>query len=103
MTYSCSCGKNVWKESWVKKQRQGLWVARAKWNLFVFFGINLSYKLYVMTDNLSKSLQSTKMPAIKRKKCVDLVIDILGIIRNDVDFDSLFEVVKTAADPIKPI
>ena len=103
MNQSCNCGKNVWKKIWTKKQRRGLWVARAKWNLFIFFGINLSYKLYEMTDNLSKSLQWTKMPAIKGKKCADLVIDTLRSMRNDEDFDSFFEVVRKAANPIKPL
>ena len=37
MNHSCNCGKNVWKKSWTKKQRQGLWFARAKWNLFILF------------------------------------------------------------------
>ena len=55
-----------------------------------------------MMDNLSKSLQSTKIPAIKGKKCADLVIDTLRSMRNDEDFDSFLEVVKKAADPIKP-
>ena len=31
------CGKSIWKKSWTKKQTQGLCVARAKWNLFIFF------------------------------------------------------------------
>ena len=56
-----------------------------------------------MTDNLSKSLQWTKMPAIKGKKCADLVIDTLRSRRNDEDFDSFFEVVRKAANPIKPL
>ena len=71
--------------------------------IFFFFGINLSYKLYAMTDNLSKSPQSTKMPTIKGKKCADLVIDTVGSMRNDEDFDSYFEVVKKASNPIKPV
>ena len=54
-----------------------------------------------MMDNLSNSLQSTKMPATKGKKCADLVIDILRSMRNDEDLDSFFEIVKKAADPIK--
>ena len=41
-------------------------------SFYFFFGINLSYKLYAMTDNMSNLLQSTKMPAIKGKKCADL-------------------------------
>ena len=40
-----------------------------------------------MTDNLSQSLQSTKMPAIKEKKYADLVIDTMRSVRNDEDFD----------------
>ena len=91
MNHSWNCGKNVWKKSWIKKQNN------------IFFGINLSYKLYAMTNNLSKSLQSTKMPAIKGKKCADLVIDRLRTIRNDEDFDSFFEVVKEATDPVKEV
>ena len=58
-----------------------------------------------MTDNLTdnKLLQSTKMPAIKGKKCADLVIDTLRSMRNDEDFDSFFAVVKKAADSIKAV
>lgn len=37
---------------------------------------------------------------IKGKICADLVIDTLKSMRNDEDFDSIFEVVKKAADPI---
>ena len=74
-----------------------------KMNFFYFFAINLSYKLYAERDNLSNSLQSTKMPAAKGITCVDLVADTLRSMRNDENFDSLFEVVKKAADPIKPV
>ena len=56
-----------------------------------------------MTDNLSKSFQSTKMLAIKEKKYADLVIDTMRSMRNDEDFDSFFEVVKKAANPIKQV
>ena len=74
-----------------------------KMNFFYFFAINLSYKRYAERDNLSNSLQSTKMPATKGITCVDLVADTLRSMRNDENFDSLFEVVKKAADPIKPV
>ena len=56
-----------------------------------------------MTDNLSKSFQSKKMLAIKEKKYADLVIDTMRSMRNDEDFDSFFEVVKKAANPIKQV
>ena len=76
---------------------------KSKIESFFFFGINLSYNLYAMTNKLSKLLQSTKMPTIKRKKCPDLVIDTLESMRDDEDFDSFFEVVQKATDPIKPV
>ena len=72
-------------------------------SFYFVFGSGLSYKLYAMTDDLSKSLQSRKMPAIKGKKCADLVIDTMRSMRNDEDFDSFFEVVKKAANPVKPV
>ena len=70
---------------------------------FIFFGIRLSCKIDATTDNLSKSLQSTMMPAIKGKKFADLVVNKLRSMRNDECFDSFFEVVKKAPDPIKPV
>ena len=70
---------------------------------FIFSGIRLSCKIYATTDNLSKSLQSTMMPAIKGKKFADLVVNKLRSMRNDECFDSFFEVVKKAPDPIKPV
>lgn len=43
------------------------------------------------------------MPATKGIACVDLVADTLSSMRNDENFDSFFQVVKKAADPIKPV
>ena len=56
-------------------------------------------------DNCESLLQfwNKCLKAIKGKKCSDLVIDILRSMRNDEDFDSFFEVVKKAADPVKPV
>ena len=54
-----------------------------------------------MADSLS--LQSTKMPTIKEKKCANLVINTVRSMRNDEDFDSYSEVVKKASNPIKPV
>lgn len=36
MNPSWNCGKNVWNKKWTRKQRQGWWVARAKWNLSIY-------------------------------------------------------------------
>jgi hypothetical protein len=68
-----------------------------------FFGLNLSYKLYAMTDNLSKSLQATKMSAIKGRKSADLVITTLKDIRKDNHFQSFFTTVQKAANSTKEI
>ena len=43
------------------------------------------------------------MPVIKGKKCADLVIGKWGMMKNDEDFDSFFEVVKKAANLLKPV
>ena len=43
------------------------------------------------------------MPTIKGKKCADLVIGKWGMMKNDEDFDSFFEVVKKAANLLKPV
>ena len=50
-----------------------------------------------MMDHLSKVLQSTKMPAIKGKKCANLLIDILRSMKSDKK-----KIVKKADDPISP-
>ena len=101
MNHSWNYGKNVWNKIWTKKQRQGLWVATAKWNLL--FCMNLSYKVYAMTNNLSNSLPLTKIPAIKTKKCAELMIDTFKSMRYDEVFDSFFEEVKKAAEPMKSV
>ena len=72
-------------------------------SFYFFFGINLSYKLCAMTDNLSKSLQLTKMSAISGRKSAYLVIDTLKNMRNDEDFHLCFEMVKKVANSIKLI
>ena len=68
-----------------------------------FFGLNLSHKLYAMTDNLSKALQGTKMSAIKGKKSADLVVATLKDIRQEKHFESFFGTVKRAAESTKEI
>ena len=67
------------------------------------FGLNLSHKLYAMTDNLSKSLQATKMSAIKGRKSADLVITTLKDIRKDDQFQLFYDAVKKVANSIKVI
>ena len=56
-----------------------------------------------MTNNLSNSLPSRKIPAIKRKKCADLMTDTFRSMTYDEDFDSFFEEVKKAGEPMKSV
>ena len=56
-----------------------------------------------MTDNLSKSIQATKMSAIKGRKSSDLVITTLKDIRKDDQFQLFYDAVKKAANSIKGI
>ena len=56
-----------------------------------------------MTDNLSKSLQATKMAAIKGKELADLVILALQKMRNDDDFENFYTTVNKDKASIKPI
>ena len=72
-------------------------------SFYFFFGLNLSHKLYAMTNNLSKSIQATKMSAIKRGKSADLVITTLKYIRKDDQFQLIYDTVKKAANSIKGI
>ena len=72
-------------------------------SFYFFFGLNLSHKPYAMTDNLSKSLQATKMSAIKGRKSADLVITTLKDIRKDDQFQLFYDEVKKAANSIKGI
>ena len=66
-------------------------------SFYFYFGVNLGYKLYSMTDNLSKSLQSTKMSALKGKTSANLVIETLGNMRNDEDFMYFYEMITKAS------
>ena len=72
-------------------------------SFYFFFGLNLFHKLYAMTDNLSKSLQATKMSAVKGRKSADLVITTLKDIRKDDQFQLFYDAVKKAVNSIKEI
>lgn len=69
--------------------------------LIFFFGITLSYKLYSVTDNLSKLLQSTKMLTIKGKNFTDLIIETIQKMRNNSGFKMFCQVVKKASESVK--
>ena len=72
--------------------------------LFTFyFGLNLSKSLYLITDNLSKTLQKGKMSAIGGKKLAGLTVKTLKNIRNDRDFKLFYKKIETSASKIDEV
>ena len=66
----------------------------------LFFGLNLASRIYTHTDNLAKSVQGKKMSATSSKRVVDLTIKVLQSIRDDLHFNSFFDVVQKKAESI---
>ena len=56
-----------------------------------FYGLNLSYTVYSLTDNLSKTLQSENMSAIEGKSIVMRTVETLDSMRNETASDLFFE------------
>ena len=66
--------------------------AQTVMNTFKYmFGCKLGHLLLNMTDNLSKTLQSTTMTAAEGQHLTSLTVKALKNIRNDSDFDNLWE------------
>ena len=59
-----------------------------------FFGLNLGQRLFFHTDNLSRTLQQTKMSALSGKRVACLTKDVLQKMRNDTSFRSFLWKVK---------
>eukprot|EP00112_Aurelia_sp_Birch-Aquarium-sp1_P008791 Seg1979.1 transcript_id=Seg1979.1/GoldUCD/mRNA.D3Y31 product="hypothetical protein" protein_id=Seg1979.1/GoldUCD/D3Y31 len=62
-----------------------------------FFGLNLGQRLFVHTDNLSKTLQGTKLSAISGKRLALLTKTTLQNIRNTESFNSFYDTVLLKA------
>ena len=58
-----------------------------------FFGLNLGQRLFSHTDNLSRTLQHTKMSALSGKRVACLTKDVLEKMRNDTSCRSFCDVV----------
>ena len=72
--------------------------------LFTFYsGLNLSKSLYLITDNLSKTLQKEKVSAIRGKELAGLTIKTLKNMRNDRDFKLFYEKIETSASKIDEV
>ena len=55
-----------------------------------FFGLHLGERLYSHTDNLSKTLQGTKMAAVSGQRLANLTKETLTKMRNDQNFDHFY-------------
>ena len=69
----------------------------------LYFGLNLSESLYLITDNLSKTLQKEKMSAIGGKELAGLTVKTLKNMRNDRDFKLFYEKIETSASKIDEV
>ena len=58
-----------------------------------FFGLDLGQRLFSYTDNLSKTLQQTRMSAISGKLVAHLRIEVLQKMRSDASFKSFYDAV----------
>lgn len=66
-------------------------------NFEFFFGLNLGQRLFVHTDNLSKTLQGTKLSAISGKRLALLTKTTLEKIRNTESFNLFYDTVLLKA------
>ena len=62
-----------------------------------FFGINLAYRMYSITDNLSKALQSETISSIEGRETAMKTVEIFKSMRNIDSADCFFETVKQKA------
>ena len=74
-----------------------------------FYGIHLGYKLYIISDNLSKTLQKESMSAIEGQRIAQLTLKTFQNMRTDEAADLFFESVLVKAskhefieDPVLP-
>ena len=66
--------------------------SQAQMNTFdFFFGLNLGQRLFSHTDNLSKTLQQTRMSAISGKRVAHLTKEFLQKMRSDASFKTFYD------------
>ena len=63
-----------------------------------YFALQLSHKLYALTDNLSKALQWHKMAALSGKRNADLTKEAIETMRNDERFVLFYETTARKAE-----
>ena len=66
-----------------------------------FFGINLGFKVYSITDNLSKTIQGESMSAAESQEVAGLTIKTLESMRSESNADAFYETTKIKAERCK--
>ena len=66
-----------------------------------FFGINLGFKVYSITDNLSKTIQGDSMSAVESQEVAGLTIKTLESMRSESNADAFYETTKINVERYK--
>ena len=65
-----------------------------------FFGINSSFTIYSIADNLLKTLQAETISAVESQKTAKLSLETLERMRSQENSDAFFDTVKSKAEKI---
>ena len=86
------------QETLTREVRSRIIGCQFQMKLFKFFhGVHLSYKLYLITDNLSKSLPKESMSAIEGQRIAQLTLKTLQNMCTDEASDLFYELVLVTA------
>ena len=66
-----------------------------------FFGTNLDFKVYSITDNLSKTIHGESMSAVESQEVAELTIKTLESMRSESNTDAFYETTKIKAERYK--
>ena len=66
-----------------------------------FFGINLGFKVYSMTDNLWKTIQGESMSAVESQEVAGLALKTLESTKSESNADPFYETTKIKAERYK--
>ena len=70
-------------------------------SFILFFGINLGFKVYSITDNLLKTIQGESMSAVESQEVAGLTIKTLESMRSESNADAIYETTKIKAERYK--
>ena len=88
---SINCGSHVYHNPWN-------WMPTSNGKFEFYFALQLSHKLYALTDNLSKTFQSHKMSALLGRRNAELSKKTIEAMCNDESFVLLYETTVRKAE-----